>query len=162
MSIDWIALGSVLAAFPIVLLLCFTGCFLDRHGQAPPNPAFVYPAGLNLHTLQVTVTMTLFGVNDTRGPDTLPPFVSPNIPANAGSLTFSDIDASTVNTSPPGGEGLIGPALTLTCECFILLEGNTSVLLTASHDGDDVDSLDLVFNLGITGLGTASDDYLLA
>ena len=165
MSFDWLALGSALAALPIVLLLCFTGCVLDRHGTAPDNPLFTFPPGLNLHAVSISVTMTIVGVDDTPPPETQS-LSAVDIPSNGETLTFSTIDASKVNTSPPfGGGGVIGPFLTLTCDCTIVLEGNPTnkqVPLSMSHDADDADSLGLTFTLSVTGGGTDPADYSLA
>lgn len=164
MNFDWIALGGALAALPIVLLLCFTGCTLDRHGQDWAHPTFTFPPGLNLHALSISVTMKIVGVNDTPPSETISINSSLDIPPNGGSLTFSMIDASTVNTSPPFGEGAIGPYLTLTCDCTIFLEGNPikQVSLTFPKDADDAESLDKLFTLIVTGSGTDPADYSLA
>jgi len=163
MSVDWIALWSALAALPIVLLLCFTGCTLDRHGADWGHPDFTFPPGLYLHALSITVTMTLAGVNDAQGPVSQSRS-SPNIPPNGETLTFSTIDASTINTSPSFGEGAIGPFLILTCDCMIVLEGNppTTVSLLLPHEADDAESLDLLFTLSIAGSGLNPTDYSLA
>jgi hypothetical protein len=165
MSIDWIALWSALAALPIVLLLSFTGCVLNRHGTKPDNPDFTFPGGLNLHALSLSVTMTIVGVNDTPPPETKSFNSALDIPPKGDTLTFSTIDSSKVNTGPSfGGEGEIGPFLTLTCDCTIVLEGNPTqkVSLSIAHDGDDAESLDLVFTLSVTGSGMNPGDYSLA
>jgi hypothetical protein len=164
MSADWIAVWGALAAVPIVLLLCFTGCVLDRHGLAPANPAFTFPAGLNLHLLKLTVTMTIVGVDDTPPAQTKFFNSAVDIPADAGTLYFAGIDASTVNTSPSfDGDGEIGPFLTLTCECKFTLEGDpTPVSLSLPHTGDDADSLNLQFTLAVAGNGTLRGDYSLS
>jgi hypothetical protein len=166
MSVDWFAVWGALAALPIVLLLCFTGCVLDRQGTRPAHPTFTFPAGLNLHLLNLSVTMTIVGVNDTP-PSEPQSFASAlDIPAGGGTLVFSTIDPSTVNTSPPFfGPGEIGPFLTLTCDCTFTLEGNPSpqpVSLSIPHDGDDADSLDDEFTLVVAGNGTDPGDYSLA
>lgn len=162
MSVDWIAAGAALVSLPIVLFLCFTGCTLDRRGI--PVPAFTFPAGLNLRLLKLSVTMTIVGVNDTPPPENQSFASALDIPAGGGTLVFSTIDSSTVNTSPPFGQGEIGPSLTLTCDCTLTLEGNPpqQVSLSMAHDGDDAESLDVRFTLMVAGNGADPGDYSLA
>jgi hypothetical protein len=162
--IDLLVLLTPLALLPVILIFGFTGCVLDRHGHAgPPGPKLFFPSNLDqvLSGMTVTVTLTSFG----------PPLVdvwnATVLELQRGVPHEFNINIDDAKTSA-GGEGAIGPFLTLKCECaltFLTIDGTsqtTTVTTPFPRDFDDKDSLMMNMNFVLSGGGSDPAAYSLA
>lgn len=164
---DWLVLLAPLAALPLVWMLGFAGCALDRVGAAPDHPHFfIASAGLNLSLTEISVTVSVSDVDGPKPPQTVS-LKAPDIPATPTSITFDQIDLKSFNDTPQFGTGLIGPALTATCTCRLTFLGNPPQQLDlprttdppVERSGDDKNLFLVEFTL--TGDGLDPNNYHL-
>src|SRR5262245_12750207 len=101
--IDWFVLLMPLAALPVILILGFVGCTLDRHGADIGAVTLVFPPGLNLSLVNMHVDVSAVGIGEEKPiPDTWD-VDAVDIPPGGGQHEFSMIDLTKIDTSPDGG-----------------------------------------------------------
>jgi hypothetical protein len=155
--IDWTVLLLPLATLPVILIFGFVGCTLSRTGTKPDSaPGFIFPGGLHLKVVSLTVKMTLSINGSSQSDSRTASDVLGDFTPGGGRFDFSNLTID--------GSGQIGAAFDVTCVCTIIVvgQGPTNVPVTPHPNLGDEQSGEGKWNdflLVVTGTGFEPGDY---